>query len=140
MKRVPCIAIILENLEGEVLLMLRDNQSTIVYPNHWTLIGGKVGEGETPEIAAHRAIEEETGLKAKLSFWKRYDREHPLFIVDQHVFTGKADVSGGLLVLGRDTQFFKPWEIGHLNIGYGFRDLLQEYFLTITDTAHVHHA
>lgn len=140
MKRVPCVAIILENLEGEVLLMLRDNQSTIVYPNHWTLIGGKVEEGETPEIAAHRAIKEETGLKAKLSFWKRYDREHPLFIVDQHVFTGKVDVSRGRLVLDRDTQFFKPWEITHLNIGYGFRDLLQEYFLTITDTTHVHHA
>jgi 8-oxo-dGTP diphosphatase len=132
MKRVPCVSIILENTEGEVLLLLRDNKSTITFPNHWTLIGGKVEDGETPETAAHRELKEETGLKASLSFWKQYDREHLLFIVDQYIYTGRVDVSSDALVLGEGQalQFFKPSEIVHLKIGYGFDALLNEYFQT----------
>lgn len=131
MKRIPCVAIILENLEGEVLLLLRDNKSTVNYPNQWTLIGGKVEEGETPEQAAHRELEEETCLKTHLSFWKRYDREHPLFIVDQYVYTGKVNPPCDSLVLGEGQalQFFKASEVMHLKIGYGFDALLNEYFL-----------
>ena len=130
MKRIPCVAIILENTEGEVLLLLRDNKSTIVNPNHWTLVGGKVEDGELPEMAAHRELEEETGLKADLSFWKRYDRQHPLFIVDQYIYVGKVDASLESLILGEGQalQFFKPAEIGRLKIGYGFKTLLNEYF------------
>ena len=131
MERVPCVAIILENMRGEVLLLLRDNKSTIVFPNHWTLIGGKVEESETPEMAAHRELAEETGLKASLSFWKRYDRQHPLFIVDQHIYTGKVEVSSESLIRGEGQaiQFFKPEETQRLKIGYGFKALLDEYFL-----------
>src|SRR5512134_738572 len=131
MKRFPCVSIIIENSEGEILLLLRDNKSTIMFPNHWTLIGGKVEDGETPEMAAHRELAEETGLTAHLSFWKRYDREHTLFIVDQHIYLGKVDTSPEKLVLGEGqaVQFFNPTEIGRLKIGYGFKALLNEYFL-----------
>jgi len=132
MKRIPCVAIIVENAEGQVLLLLRDNKATITYPNHWTLIGGKVEEGEIPEAAAHRELEEETGLKAQLTFWKRYDREHPLFIVDQYVYTARVQASRETLLLGegQDLQFFKPCETEHLKIGYGFKALLDQYFET----------
>ena len=142
MKRIPCVAIILENREGEVLLLLRDNKSTITFPNHWTLIGGKVEDGETPEMAAHRELAEETGLQAGLSFWKRYDREHSLFIVDQYIYLAKVDVSPEHLVLGEGQalQFFKPGEINRLKIGYGFKDLLHEYFSTTVGHLHVYHS
>ncbi|HLO31669.1 MAG TPA: NUDIX hydrolase [Anaerolineales bacterium] len=128
MKRVPCVSIVLENMEGEVLLLLRDNKSSMTFPKHWTLVGGIVKNSETPEIAAHRELEEETGLKADLSFWKRYDRCHPLFMIDQYIYLGKVQARG-LLVLGPDIQFFKPSEIKHLKIGYGFDALLTEFFL-----------
>jgi 8-oxo-dGTP diphosphatase len=142
MKRIPCVSIIVENKAGEVLLLLRDNKSTIVFPNHWTLIGGKVEDGETPEMAAHRELAEETGLKATLTFWKQYDRQHPLFIVDQHIYTAKVDAPPESLVLGEGQalQFFKPYEIEYLKIGYGFKALLSEYFLTTIGNLHVHHA
>ena len=132
MKRVPCVCIIVENTEGEILLLLRDDKSTITCPNHWTLIGGKVENGETPEMAAHRELEAETGLKTHLTLWKRYDREHPLFIVDQYVYTGKVNIPPELLILGegQDIQFIKPYEIQYLKIGYGFKDLLNAYFLS----------
>jgi 8-oxo-dGTP diphosphatase len=139
MQRIPCASIIVENKEGQILLLLRDNKSTIVYPNHWTLVGGKVEEGETPEMGAYRELTEETGLLADLSFWKRYDRQHPLFIVDQYIYLAKTDASPEALALGEGQalQFFKPAEIQHLKIGYGFKALLDEYFLT-TSTLHVH--
>jgi len=130
-QRIPCVSLILENQGGEVLLLLRDDKSTIVYPNHWTLVGGKVEDGETPEMAARRELVEEIGLQAELSFWKRYDREHPLFIVDQHVYTGRVDVPAGRLAVGEGQalQFFEPREVHSLRIGYGFKTLLEEYFL-----------
>lgn len=140
MKRIPYVSIIVETTEGEVLLVLRDNKSTSIYPNHWTLVGGTVKNGETPEVASQRVLEEETGLKANLSFWSRYDREHPLFMIDQHIFIGKVDASGGILVLGRDMQFFKPCEVQYLKIGYGFKDLLSQYFMTTTDSLNVHYS
>jgi len=139
MKSVPYVSIIVENLEGEVLLLLRDNKSSITFPNHWTLVGGIVKGSETPEMVAQRELEEETGLQADLSLWKRYDRCHPLFMINQHIYTGKVDAKD-LLVLGWDTQFFTPCEIQYLNIGYGFKELLNEYFLTKTSTLHVYHA
>ena len=52
MIRVPCVAIVIENRQKEILLLLRDIDPTIFYPDHWTLVGGKVEEGETPEAAA----------------------------------------------------------------------------------------
>jgi len=132
MLRVPCVAIVLENPGGEILLLLRDDKPDISYPNHWTLVGGKVEEDETPEQAAHRELHEETGLTADLVFWKRYDRQHPTLIVDQHVYTGRVDVPQEPLVLGEGqaVRFFKAHDIKGLPIGFGFDTLLDEYFLT----------
>ena len=79
-------------------------------------------------------------MKTDLSFWKRYEREHPLFLIDQHIFTCKVENSQDLLVLGEDAQFFKPSEVTYLKIGYGFKELLQEYFLTTVGKLHVHHS
>jgi 8-oxo-dGTP pyrophosphatase MutT (NUDIX family) len=82
-------------------------------------------------MAAQRELAEETGLTADLSFWKRYDREHALFIVDQYIYIAKVDVSPESMILGEGQalQFFKPVEIERLKIGYGFKALLHEYFL-----------
>jgi 8-oxo-dGTP diphosphatase len=142
MKRIPCVAIIVENMQGEVLLLLRDNKATITFPNHWTLVGGKLEGGETPEMAAHRELAEETGLKTTLTFWKRYDREHTLFIVDQHIYMARVDAPLEALVLGEGQalQFFKPAEVRYLKIGYGFKTLLDEYFLTTTGNPNVHYS
>jgi 8-oxo-dGTP pyrophosphatase MutT (NUDIX family) len=91
-----------------------------------------VEEGETPEMAAYRELDEETGLKTGISFWKRYNRQHPFFMVDQYVYLAKVDSSSVSLILGEGQalQFFKPWEIRRLKIGFEFDALLIEYFLT----------
>lgn len=54
-------ACVLTDAEGRVLLQLRDDIATIRYPNHWSLPGGVVEPGETPERTIRRELEEEIG-------------------------------------------------------------------------------
>lgn len=132
MKSIPCASIIVENSEGDILLLLRDHTLGISFPNYWTLVGSQVEEGETPEMAAHRELEEETGLQTKLCLWKRYNRYHPYFTIDQYIFLAKVDSSREPLVLGEGQalQFFKRAEVKNLKIGFEFDSVLVEYFLT----------
>lgn len=57
------IGVIIQNKNGEFLLHLR-GEHPVKMLNQWCLIGGAVEEKETPEQAAEREIEEETGLTA----------------------------------------------------------------------------
>jgi len=128
---IPAVAVIIENGQGEILLLLRDNDPGIAYPNCWTLVGGKVEEGETPKTAAHREMLEEIGVDIDVTFWKKYDRKHPYAIVEQHIYLGKIDLPRELLTLGegQDFHFFSSSEIKNLKIGFEFDSLLHEYFL-----------
>jgi len=56
--------IIQYNEEGLVLMLKRPADHK--YPNQWTLPGGKVEEGEAPEVCAWREMMEETGVKLKI--------------------------------------------------------------------------
>lgn len=136
MIRIPGVAIIIKNRQEEILLLLRDDDPGISFPNYWTLVGGKVEEGETPEIAAHREMLEEIGVDTDVTFWKRYDRQHPFAIVDQHIFIGKIDTPRESLTLGegQDVRFFNSNEIKNLKIGFEFDALLHEYFLNRVNT------
>ena len=132
MLRVPAVAVILANPQGEILMLLRDDKPTISHPNQWSLPGGRVEEGETPEVAAHRELLEEIGVDVDITFWKRYDRQHPLVIVDQHVYLGKITLPLESLTLGegQDMRFFNSHEVKDLTIAFEFDVLLDEYFQT----------
>lgn len=47
---------------GKVLLVLRDDSPAIAYPNTWNTPGGGIEEGESPEQALVRELEEEIHL------------------------------------------------------------------------------
>jgi len=68
--------IILQNLQGEYLVYLRDNNPEIPFPNHWDLIGGHVEKRETPLEALKREMIEEIEFDSNnlrnFSFWKKY--------------------------------------------------------------------
>jgi 8-oxo-dGTP diphosphatase len=128
-RRIPCVAIIIENSKKELLLLLRDNKPNIPCPNCWTLVGGCAEGDESPKAAAHRELLEEIGLNMDLVFWKKYDRPYPQAIVEQHIYTGRFNVENPSIILGEGQgfQFFAATEISSLKIGFGFDDLLNEY-------------
>ena len=50
-------------LDGNYLLQLRDNKSTISSPGQWSLFGGKIKSGETPQQTMKREIYEELSIQ-----------------------------------------------------------------------------
>jgi len=71
----PCVGVVLANAEGRVFTGER-----IDTPGAWQMPQGGIDDGETPEVAALRELEEETGVSPALvtvedqtSDWIRYD-------------------------------------------------------------------
>jgi len=54
--------VIIEDWHNRLLMQLRDADKPIVYPGCWTLFGGGVEKGETPQNAAIRELNEEIGI------------------------------------------------------------------------------
>ncbi|WP_372612438.1 NUDIX domain-containing protein [Aquicoccus sp.] len=55
-------AVLARDRQGRVLMQLRDAVPGIVAPGKWSLFGGGIEPGETPEAAARREFHEETGI------------------------------------------------------------------------------
>ena len=65
--RKPTMSVIssamLVNPDGDILVNLRDDDPRIIFPNQWSLIGGHVEDGESPEEGLVREVEEEIGYQ-----------------------------------------------------------------------------
>lgn len=61
MRLLRVAGVLLVDCEGRVLLQHRD-QHAPTHPGKWSIIGGGIEGGETPEQAARRELQEETGL------------------------------------------------------------------------------
>lgn len=62
------VAAIIELDDSRFLLQLRDSKPGIYYPSHWGLFGGAVDEGESPEQALCRELEEELDFRPEKYF------------------------------------------------------------------------
>lgn len=121
--------VLLVNPRNEVLLLLRDDIPTIIYPDYWTVPGGQKEENETSEKAAIREVHEETGYKIEsLSLFAQ--------TIDTHgrnelisVYEGKIDSNISELVLneGADMQFFPLAEIESMKIILFVKEVLMKY-------------
>lgn len=127
------VAIIVENMRGEILLQLREDIPGLEFANWWTLPGGVVEPDETPVQAAHRELKEETGLQLPLTSWKVYRRRHPSrkFMIEQHIFVGQTKREAHNLILGEGQalRFVGQADASSLPITFGFDDLLKEFWL-----------
>ena len=124
--------VILFNREGELLLLQRDNIPTIGYPDHWTIAGGGIEEGEAPEEAALREVHEEIDVRlAAVSLFRLYNisDEHREKPVPYYVYWSRLDRRLSELTLGEGQamRFFRPEELTPLRIIPHEAEILQEF-------------
>jgi 8-oxo-dGTP diphosphatase len=117
------VAICLLYREGKLLMQLRDNIPTILYPGLWGLFGGHIEAGETPEIAVVREIAEEITYDLPPGFQKFgiYGDE----IVHRHIFHAP------LTVPIEELQLQEGWDLGLLTpaqiaTGFAYSAIAQE--------------
>jgi 8-oxo-dGTP pyrophosphatase MutT (NUDIX family) len=95
--------VLLVDSSGAVLMQHRDDHAP-VSPNQWSLPGGHIEPGETPEQAARRELLEEAGLTAETlhPLWsgpRPHEAGFP-HTVTVHVFRGTTNARQADVVLG----------------------------------------
>ncbi|KRF37652.1 NUDIX domain-containing protein [Nocardioides sp. Soil805] len=117
MKSVVMVGLL--DTRGRVLLQERDEHAP-VEPDTWCLVGGGVEEGESPETAAHRELEEETGIVCDDLVWSgRHDLPcafHGRDLVD--LFTARTALTDADVVCGEGRQivFVEPSALSTLDL------------------------
>jgi mutator protein MutT len=139
MKLQRYVGIILVNPRKEVLLQLRDENVTL-YPNHWTLPGGKVEEGETPEQAICREVEEEIGMRLDdyALFRKEVLEETSDETIERYVYWGNISTRLEDLKIGEgvDLRYFASKEISPLKIGFDLKPIIEDFMRRLTTKPH----
>lgn len=120
-------SLIFVNDRQEVLLILRDDDPGIAYPNMWDLPGGHVEEGETPLGCIQREMKEEMGLEiegiAPFSVVPFDDRT-------EYVFWKKMNFSVRSIRLteGQRLRWFSRDEVERTPLAFGFNRILSAFF------------
>jgi 8-oxo-dGTP diphosphatase len=119
--------IIIYNDRDEILLHLRDNKPTILYPNTWALPGGYIEEGETPEQCILREMTEELGIEFKeVSLFLAAQRSYGF----EYTFCIRASfrVEEVRLTEGQAIKWFACDEIEQMKLGYEDNAILLDFF------------
>ena len=119
--------IIIQNSSGEVLLMLRDDDPSIRYPNYWYVLGGRAKEGEVPEETIKREMMEELELELKnISLFKKYDFSEET----QWIFYTRLDLNPENINLheGQKIKYFSWEEIKNMKLGFHDNSILKDFF------------
>lgn len=94
------VDVIVETAPGEILLIDRASE-----PTGWAFPGGYVDQDETPEAAAVREIQEETGLSIRI---EEIFHVYPFFsetgLMTGVTYVYRATVTGGLFRPGSDAK------------------------------------
>lgn len=127
MKRIS--KIILYN-DNRILLQLRDNNPNIPYPNTWTLFGGSILEGESPEETLKREISEELGFSlTRCSKLFTKNRNQDGVSVEDNIFTAKVpeEILNQTLREGQKMQFFSLKELEKINVFIPFKEYILDF-------------
>jgi 8-oxo-dGTP diphosphatase len=109
--------------DGKILLLLRDDNPKIRDPNCWQLPGGGVEDGETPDEAIKRELQEEIGIiPSSLRFLTSPSTEtHAYFarLTNQEVKNIKKGNEGNGLL------FFSFDELSQISLTQKLKDFIQ---------------
>ncbi len=128
LKNRPQCGLLIENGRGEVLLQLRDDKPTIAYPNCWGTFGGQIENGELPEAAIMREIEEELGYRPNQL------QQYGVFPCDGYdIFMFRCvDTELGLDGLqvreGQRAGFFPCADLSATPFAFNCREIVEDYF------------
>ena len=120
-------SIVFVNDEKQVLLLLRDDKSSIPYPNTWDVPGGHVDNDETPEQCIVREMKEEMDLDLEdfqlFSVMEFIDRI-------EYTFWKKAnlDIKNITLHEGQQLKWFTEFEARNTKLAYGFNEIIDDFF------------
>ncbi|WP_445633083.1 Nucleoside diphosphate-linked moiety X motif 17 [Nostoc sp. DSM 114161] len=127
MREPPGADIIILNSQQQVLLVLRDNKSSIPFPNTWALLGGYLEENETPEVAIRRELVEELEIElGEVNFFKSYFWQE----CDEHIFWTRLDLDISQIHLqeGQKLAYFNREELTQLEFASHYDQILLEFF------------
>lgn len=118
-RAVACYLLV--DRSGALLLQERDSHAPH-HPDKWTMPGGQIEPGESPEEAIHRELEEETEVvlgPGALQPWRVERRPDPTGApVDYHLFTAAVSITDADIVCheGRQFVFQPPARFGSLDL------------------------
>jgi 8-oxo-dGTP diphosphatase len=124
-KRSVCI--LFENKKGEILFLLRDDKPTIPFPNRWDVLGGVVEDGESPEEAIVREMDEELELKMKdFEIFKVFEWPEKT----ETVFYKKLDLDLNKVNLheGQKVEYFSKEKLLATDLAFHDNEIIKEFF------------
>lgn len=127
-------------MHQSVLVAITDNSNILLTKRRdipvWVFPGGKIEEGETPEEAALREGEEETGYKLKIK--RKIGTYTPRNRLSHYTHFFEAEITGGFPTTGNETQsldFFAMNKLPYpLPPPY---EIMMEHVRTIGPTIHM---
>lgn len=122
--------ILFVNNKREVLLFLRDDKTSIPYPNCWDILGGHPEGNETPEDCIRREMLEEIEIDIKTpKLFKVFDMAER----EEYIFWDKVDWDINKIVLheGQKLHWFTRDDVGIMpdgHIAFGFKNVILDFF------------
>lgn len=127
------VSVLLINSRGNVLLQQRDEKPELRYAGKWTLFGGTVEDGESPEQAIRRELIEELDLELPLEYWTTYvcpARTTSDTICYNHLYTGRMTRSIETLTLyeGQAMAYFDRERASRIELAFMQSEWLTKFF------------
>ncbi|MBL8146301.1 MAG: NUDIX domain-containing protein [Anaerolineae bacterium] len=129
------VSAILWTDDGRVLLQQRDDRQDLRFPGYWTLFGGLVEEGESPDEAIERELMEELGLDGQpLTPFEQYicpARSTPgVVVTTNHVYSGRLAQPIESLVLceGQVMALMSCEQAGQVELAFMQTPVLERWF------------
>lgn len=125
-KPIGCVIILL-NDQHQVLLVLRDQKSSIPFPNTWNLLGGFKEECESPKDCIHRELLEEIEVDLEeVYYWRKYQWSD----CDEYIFWQllNLDLNHVKLHEGQRLAYFSRSQIQQTQLAFECNQIVEDFF------------